>query len=152
MSDDHRGSLRLAGRLRIMTREGVVRRSSTRARAAAGLPRSAGVSRSCSTSAARAAADARGCRCPHPPRAHLCQARPVPGDAARRRRADIARDLASLQDKHADLPAALADRTRSRRSLGRRSASSLSSFGEPVAAASIAQVHKAEVRERDGRA
>jgi ubiquinone biosynthesis protein len=56
----------------------------------------------------------------------------------------LARDLESLQDRMAPFPQAEAVRT-VEVALGRPLADSFASFGPPVAAASIAQVHRAEV-------
>jgi ubiquinone biosynthesis protein len=56
----------------------------------------------------------------------------------------LARDLEALQDKMAPFPRAEAERTVAA-ALGRPLADLFASFGAPVAAASIAQVHRAEV-------
>ena len=61
----------------------------------------------------------------------------------------LARDLESLQDKMAPFPQAEAE-TRGRGALGKPLAELFVSFGPPVAAASIAQVHHAEVVSPDG--
>ncbi len=63
--------------------------------------------------------------------------------------AAIARDLESLQDKMAPFPQAEAEATVAA-AFGKPLAETFSSFGRPVAAASIAQVHKAEVMTPDG--
>ncbi|MGE0501229.1 MAG: 2-polyprenylphenol 6-hydroxylase [Rhizobiaceae bacterium] len=63
---------------------------------------------------------------------------------------DIALDLARLQDRMATFPKAAAV-AQVEASLGRPIGDLYASFGEPVAAASIAQVHPAEVMEPDGR-
>ena len=79
----------------------------------------------------------------------LCQARPVPGDAARRRRQRRSPlDLAKLQDRMPPFPTRAGDRRRSRRRSAGRVDELFVAFGEPVAAASIAQVHPAEVDAR----
>ncbi len=64
--------------------------------------------------------------------------------------ADIAVDLAQLQDKMATFPQA-ASIVAIEGSLGRKIDDLYASFGEPVAAASIAQVHPAEVSTEQGR-
>ncbi|MBS0244131.1 MAG: 2-polyprenylphenol 6-hydroxylase, partial [Proteobacteria bacterium] len=63
--------------------------------------------------------------------------------------AEMARDLAHLQDRLAPFPMAEARRT-IEASLGGRLEDHFASLGPPVAAASIAQVHKAEVIDKDG--
>jgi ubiquinone biosynthesis protein len=63
---------------------------------------------------------------------------------------DIAVDLAQLQDKMATFPQAESVAS-IEASLGRPVDALYASFGEPVAAASIAQVHPAEVERTDGR-
>ncbi|HMQ57312.1 MAG TPA: 2-polyprenylphenol 6-hydroxylase [Rhizobiaceae bacterium] len=62
---------------------------------------------------------------------------------------DIAADLAALQDRMAHFPTAEA-RKRIEASLGRPVEEVFLTLGEPVAAASIAQVHPATVRAADG--
>lgn len=62
--------------------------------------------------------------------------------------ADISRDLAQLQDRMATFPTAEAV-TAIEGSLGRPIGELYASLGEPVAAASIAQVHPAEVADGD---
>ncbi len=62
---------------------------------------------------------------------------------------ELAGDLASLQDRLAPFSMDEARRT-IRESLGQDTDKLFISFSEPVAAASIAQVHKASVREADG--
>ena len=62
----------------------------------------------------------------------------------------IARDLELLQDRMDPFPTAEA-KDMVRRTLGRPVEALFETFGEPVAAASIAQVHKATVRDPDGR-
>jgi ubiquinone biosynthesis protein len=77
-----------------------------------------------------------------PARAVLRQNRPVPGNPARHRGTVVARDLESLQDRMASFSQAEAIalvETATGRPLGQ----TFSSFGAPVAAASIAQVHRA---------
>jgi ubiquinone biosynthesis protein len=64
--------------------------------------------------------------------------------------AAIARDLESLQDKMAPFPQADAEATVAG-AFGRSINDLYVAFGPPVAAASIAQVHKAEVNTPDGR-
>jgi ubiquinone biosynthesis protein len=61
----------------------------------------------------------------------------------------LAGDLAQLQDKLPPFPMAEARRT-IREEFGAEAETLFASFGEPVAAASIAQVHKASIREADG--
>jgi ubiquinone biosynthesis protein len=61
----------------------------------------------------------------------------------------IAHDLESLQDKMAPFPQAEAEAVVAA-ALGRPLAEVFTSFGPPVAAASIAQVHRAEVATADG--
>ena len=61
----------------------------------------------------------------------------------------IARDLELLQDRVAPFPAEEA-RAMIRATLGKPVSQLFETFGEPVAAASIAQVHRATVREADG--
>jgi len=56
----------------------------------------------------------------------------------------LARDLESLQDRMAPFPQAEAERTVAA-ALGRPLSECFASFGPPVAAASIAQVHRAEI-------
>ncbi|MEZ5810128.1 MAG: 2-polyprenylphenol 6-hydroxylase [Rhizobiaceae bacterium] len=63
---------------------------------------------------------------------------------------DIAGDLASLQDRMATFPMAESRKT-IEASLGRPVDELFASFGEPVAAASIAQVHPAEIEENGDR-
>lgn len=63
--------------------------------------------------------------------------------------AEIARDLAELQDRMETFPTADSI-VRIESSLGRSLEDLYSEFGEPVAAASIAQVHPAEVQGQDG--
>ena len=63
--------------------------------------------------------------------------------------AALARDLESLQDKMAPFSQDLAEATVTR-ALGRPLREIFSSFGPPVAAASIAQVHRAEIAGEDG--
>lgn len=63
---------------------------------------------------------------------------------------DISRDLAQLQDQMATFPQSEAIAT-VEGSLGRTIGDLYAAFGEPVAAASIAQVHPAEVDYPDGR-
>ncbi len=62
---------------------------------------------------------------------------------------ELARDLAHLQDK---LPPFSMDKARQtiRESLGQETDQLYAEFGPPIAAASIAQVHKASVRDPDG--
>jgi ubiquinone biosynthesis protein len=62
----------------------------------------------------------------------------------------LARDLESLQDKMAPFPQGEAE-TAVETALGKPLRESFASFGPPVGAASIAQVHKAEVDGADGR-
>lgn len=62
---------------------------------------------------------------------------------------EIALDLASLQDRMDTFPTAQSAK-RIEKSLGRKIDDIYADFGEPVAAASIAQVHAAEVRQPDG--
>jgi ubiquinone biosynthesis protein len=62
----------------------------------------------------------------------------------------VARDLETLQDRMAPFPQAAAEEIVSR-ALERPLAKLFSAFGPPVAAASIAQVHKAALIEDDGR-
>jgi ubiquinone biosynthesis protein len=62
----------------------------------------------------------------------------------------IARDLEQLQDKMAPFAQADAERT-VENALGAPLAEHFVSFGPPVAAASIAQVHRAEIDTADGR-
>ncbi len=61
----------------------------------------------------------------------------------------IAEDLSALQDRMATFPMAAAKAT-VESSLGRSISDLYVSFGEPIAAASIAQVHPAVVRDKDG--
>ncbi len=63
--------------------------------------------------------------------------------------ADIAADLAGLQDRMATFPTALA-KAEIEASLGRPLDALYTRFDEPIAAASIAQVHPAEVMTPDG--
>jgi ubiquinone biosynthesis protein len=63
--------------------------------------------------------------------------------------AAIARDLESLQDKMAPFPQAAAEAA-VENSLGRPLKELFVSFGNPVAAASIAQVHRAEIASAGG--
>ena len=63
--------------------------------------------------------------------------------------ADIAADLARLQDRMATFPKAQAEAA-IEASLGRTIADLYVAFGDPIAAASIAQVHPAEVATPDG--
>ncbi len=63
---------------------------------------------------------------------------------------DLARDLSHLQDRMAPFPMAEA-RHAIETALGGRLEDHYKEFGPPVAAASIAQVHKAEVVDHDGR-
>jgi ubiquinone biosynthesis protein len=62
----------------------------------------------------------------------------------------LARDLESLQDRMAPFPQAEAEATVAA-ALDRRLSDVFVSFGPPVAAASIAQVHRAEIATADGR-
>jgi ubiquinone biosynthesis protein len=62
----------------------------------------------------------------------------------------IARDLESLQDKMAPFPQADAEATVAA-AFGQPVSATFASFGPPVAAASIAQVHKAQIDSVDGR-
>jgi ubiquinone biosynthesis protein len=62
---------------------------------------------------------------------------------------ELAEDLAELRDRLPPFPMAEARRT-IREALGGEVETLYASFGPPVAAASIAQVHKASVREADG--
>jgi ubiquinone biosynthesis protein len=62
----------------------------------------------------------------------------------------LARDLESLQDKMAPFPQAEAEAIVTA-SLGKPLSESFASFGPAVAAASIAQVHRAEIETPDGR-
>ena len=62
----------------------------------------------------------------------------------------LARDLESLQDKMPPFPQALAE-AQVEAALGKPLSQAYASFGPAVAAASIAQVHKAEVDTPDGR-
>ncbi|MCV0395800.1 MAG: 2-polyprenylphenol 6-hydroxylase [Rhizobiaceae bacterium] len=64
--------------------------------------------------------------------------------------ADIAMDLAALQDRMETFPRPVAEKV-VEDSLGRPVTELFASFGDPVAAASIAQVHKAEVDVDGGR-
>ncbi len=64
--------------------------------------------------------------------------------------AAIARDLESLQDRMAPFPQAQAEAAVAA-ALGRALAEVFVSFGPPVAAASIAQVHRAEIKTPEGR-
>ncbi len=64
---------------------------------------------------------------------------------------EIAQDLASLQDRMETFPTSNSV-MRIEKSLGRKIDDLYSNFGEPVAAASIAQVHPAEVDVADGTA
>ena len=132
------------------------RRLRVRARGRAGAGRSdaaaaAGADRA-SARAADRAADQHSARGParrgaDPARPDLRQARAVPGDAARRRRrrAGARSRIAAGQDG-----AVPAGRGRSAWSRPRSASRcrSLRVFGPPVAAASIAQVHRAEVVDR----
>ena len=93
------------------------------------------------TTAARAAAR----RGADPARPDLCEARPVPGDAAGRgrRRAGARSRIAAGQD--AAVPAGRGRAHGRERASASRSPATFVSLGPPVAAASIAQVHRAEV-------
>jgi ubiquinone biosynthesis protein len=62
----------------------------------------------------------------------------------------LARDLESLQDKMAPFPLAEAERMVAA-ALGRPLSDTFAAFGPPVAAASIAQVHRAEITAEAGR-
>ncbi len=62
----------------------------------------------------------------------------------------LARDLESLQDRMAPFPQAEAEAAVAA-ALDRRLSDVFVSFGPPVAAASIAQVHRAEIATADGR-
>jgi ubiquinone biosynthesis protein len=62
---------------------------------------------------------------------------------------ELARDLSHLQDKLPPFPMAEARRAVAE-ALGGRLEDHFVTFGPPVAAASIAQVHKGEVRDKDG--
>jgi ubiquinone biosynthesis protein len=64
--------------------------------------------------------------------------------------AALARDLEALQDKMAPFPQAQAERTIAD-AFGRPVTDTYAAFGPPVAAASIAQVHRAEVDAAEGR-
>ncbi len=64
--------------------------------------------------------------------------------------AEFAEDLAGLQDRMAFFPTEASKET-IRDSLGRPVEELYSQFGEPIAAASIAQVHPAEVETAEGR-
>ncbi|MBV9968677.1 MAG: 2-polyprenylphenol 6-hydroxylase [Xanthobacteraceae bacterium] len=62
----------------------------------------------------------------------------------------LARDLESLQDKMAPFPQAVAEATVGA-AFGRKLSDLFTAFGPPVAAASIAQVHRAEIATPEGR-
>ena len=91
------------------------------------------------------------CQRPDQPRPQLHQARPVPGDARRRHRPGARRaSWRCLQDKLP--PFSMAEARRAvEEALGGKLEDHFAEFGPPVAAASIAQVHKAVVIEPTAR-
>ena len=126
----------------VFAREGVFG-SSTDAVAAAGAR---GLTR---RAADRAAGQPRSCKSPchraHPARPLLCQARPVPGDAAGRGRRGDWRATSKPCRTRCRLSRRPRPSAPSRAALGQPISDLFASFGPAVAAASIAQVHRAEV-------
>src|SRR5262249_17531644 len=138
------------------------RRFRVRARGRIGWDRyhavaAAGARRRAHGAADRTAGKPRGGKSPrgpaHPAPPPLCEARPIPGPPARRGRGGgWARDLETLQDKMAPFAQVEAERA-VEVALGKPVGELFASFGAPVAAASIAQVHRAAVATgRDRRA
>ena len=135
---------RLGRRLRIRTRGRIALIDTTR------LPLPA---RGSAARPDRAADEPRG-REPPRHRAHLAlrrrEARPILATRPDVVGAALARDLETLQDKMAPFPQAEAERE-VEAALGKPLRELFASFGPPVAAASIAQVHRAEVVAGGGR-